>query len=111
MVDQSACVSRPDADSSPFAAARWLERLTADKSVFVKIDVEGYELAVIAGLLRSAFASSIRMMIFEIDDANLSSFGHRSENVYSLLQEEGFKPRYGARSSAHYDKVFTRSGG
>jgi FkbM family methyltransferase len=89
----------------------WLERLAADKSVFVKIDVEGYELAVIAGLLRTAFASNIRMMIVEIDDANLSSFGHRSENLYGLLQEVGFEPRYGAGSSAHYDEVFTRPGG
>ena len=58
----------PVLDAGKFS---WLERLTADKSVFVKIDVEGYELAVIAGLLRTAFASNIRMMIVEIDDANL----------------------------------------
>ena len=54
---------------------------------------------------------SVDNMIVEIDDANLASFGHRSENVYSRLKEEGFEPRYGAGSSAHYDEVFTRPGG
>lgn len=102
---QSARFRVPVLDAGNFS---WLARLTADKSIFVKIDVEGCEFAVVAGLLRTAFASNIRMMIVEIDDANLASFGCLSENIYGLLQEQRFEPMYGPGLSAHYDEVFSR---
>jgi len=87
-----------------------LDTLTADKPIYVKIDVEGYEYVIISALLRTSFAKNIRMIITEIDNANLASFKHSPNDVYGLMGASGFRPQFGLGTSAHYDEVFTRLG-
>ena len=75
------------------------------KDVYIKIDTEGYEISVLNGLNELFDANLIRKIIIEVDDNHLKKYGNRSSEIYSFLDNKGYKPLIGFQKG-HYDEVF-----
>jgi FkbM family methyltransferase len=73
-----------------------------DLPVYVKIDVEGHEEAVIGELLKCSFAGQIREMFYEVDLRWV-----KPEALQNMVQQAGFTTaKIGRRK--HYDVLATR---
>jgi hypothetical protein len=70
--------------------------------IYVKIDVEGHEEAVVTELLKCSFADQIREIFYEVDVRWVNP-----QVLQSLLQAAGFQSvKIG--SQKHYDVLATR---
>jgi FkbM family methyltransferase len=85
-----------------------LIRLIEDRATLIKIDVEGFELAVLRGIAPLLARSRTRGVVVEIDERNLARYGAKAEAIYALLGEHGFRRQGASEDGRHFDAVFTR---
>ncbi|GGE01783.1 hypothetical protein GCM10011529_05190 [Polymorphobacter glacialis] len=83
-------------------------RLIDRRSVLVKIDVEGFELAALQGLAPLLAYPRTRGVVVEIDASNLGQYGATPSAVFDLLQDHGFGRIDDVGESGHFDAVFAR---
>ena len=84
--------------------------LLGTRKTLIKIDVEGYELHVLRGIVPLLERPQTRRLVVEIDAHNLARYGAAPGDIYALLAEFGFTPATERSRSAHYDEVFVRTG-
>jgi FkbM family methyltransferase len=85
-----------------------LIKLIADRATLIKIDVEGFELAVLRGIVPLLAQGRTRGVVVEIDERNLARYDAKPEAVYALLEEHGFRRSGESEDGVHFDAVFTR---
>jgi hypothetical protein len=68
------------------------EAIASEKPTVVKIDVEGYELAVLRGARRTLGAPELKAVIVEIN-ASESRYGFREEETRAAMTSMGFTER------------------
>lgn len=80
----------------------------------VKVDVEGAELFVLRGLREFFAENPPARILVEITPEYLQKHGHDSREIYRLMDELGYRPRWGlehARAGGRlfqYDELFSR---
>ena len=72
----------------------------------VKLDVEGYEMAVLLGMKKLFESKVIKKLIIEITPHLLTSSGYSKEFLYEYLSLYGYKSSYNLQDW-QYDEVFT----
>jgi FkbM family methyltransferase len=87
-----------------------LMKLIGDRPIIVKIDVEGFEHAVLQGLEPILAQQQTRGVVVEIDQRNLSRYGADPQTIYALLEGHGFTRAGPAGGETHFDAVFHRNG-
>ena len=95
-----------------FNIASWKileDTLTSHSDIHIKIDVEGYEKAIIDVLLQSSWFNAVKSIIIEIDNDNLKSFNSDAKSLYKALEGQGFNATIGLDEDKHYDEIFVRS--
>ncbi|MCF8707109.1 FkbM family methyltransferase [Rhizorhapis sp. SPR117] len=85
-----------------------LMKLIGDRPIIVKIDVEGFEHAVLQGLERVLVLPQTRSIVVEIDQRNLNRYGSDPQAIYALLEGHGFSRSDATDSTMHFDAVFHR---
>lgn len=85
-----------------------LLKLIGDRSITVKIDVEGFEYAVLQGLQPILALPQTRAAVVEVDDRNLARYGADAAAVFDLLERHGFVRANPGESGQHFDAVFHR---
>ena len=107
-------MATPDADTSVVVACSRIERTDrigrtiGDRPTMVKIDVEGFEVSALRGMIEIISRPQTRTVIVEVDAANLRRFGESADTLYDILEELGFCAEIGRNHAKHYDEVFTR---
>lgn len=104
-----------------------LPKFDARAPVIVKIDVEGYDLQALRGLI-STIADADAAIIIEVTEKLLARIGDTSSGIYDLLRQHGFRgfsfsarlgrfgttlrvePARSAREEEQYDALFLRTG-
>lgn len=94
--------------AGPLEDRQLLDRLSC-LDIYIKIDTEGYEYEVLRGLRLVLETGRVRALAVEIDERHLRRYASFPTEVYELLAEYGFSPRFGLRSG-HYDEIFERIG-
>ncbi len=90
------------------AAWNFLADALKDRTIHIKIDVEGYENEILKVLSRAPWFRNISSLIVEIDERNLKSFNSSGSDIYSLMSASGFKAKLGHDTTRHYDEIFYR---
>ena len=85
-----------------------LMKLIGDRSITVKIDVEGFEYAVLQGLQPILALPQTCGAIVEVDDHNLGRYGNEASDVFGLLERHGFTRINPGDGGGHFDAVFRR---
>ena len=85
-----------------------LLKLISDRSITVKIDVEGFEYAVLQGLQPILDLPQTRAAVVEVDDRNLGRYGAKASEVFGLLERHGFTRVNPDDTGQHFDAVFHR---
>jgi len=70
-----------------------------------KIDVEGFEMAVLRGMNELLAGQMIRCLCVEVDSVLLENAGSSRSELYNFMQEKHYLPRVQS-SSTHFDEVF-----
>lgn len=73
----------------------------------LKIDVEGAEYEVLAGMEASLARGLFETIVVEITPEFLRTFGRTKEQLYALLARHGYQPQIGGEEW-QYDEVFRR---
>lgn len=60
---------------------------------FMKMDIEGYEVAVLNGCKALLKTKSIRVLMFEVNDVCLQNCGYSGEDLFNLLHAAGYETR------------------
>lgn len=80
----------------------------ANRPVFAKVDVEGYECVVVAALLSALKDLPVLGFYVELSQGHVARSGQGSvEEVYTLMAAHGFQ-RMTRRKGKHYDELFLR---
>lgn len=79
----------------------------ADRSLVIKIDVEGAELHVIQSLDAYLDSPGIKSVIVEVHKQNLERFGAAPQDLYRLMDAKGYRP-VGTERGDWYDEMFIR---
>lgn len=85
-----------------------LLKLIGERSIIVKIDVEGFEYAVLQGLQPILALPQTCAVVVEVDDRNLARYGADAKAVFDLLERHGFARANPGESGQHFDAVFHR---
>ena len=85
-----------------------LLKLIGERSITVKIDVEGFEYAVLQGLAPILALPQTRAAVVEIDNQNLHRYGADAGEVFTLLERHGFTRVDRDGAGDHFDAVFHR---
>lgn len=86
-----------------------LDQVLGERSIVMKIDVEGAEELVVTSLLDWLKRARVEKIIAEIDPTYLARFGASAPGLYAKLKSVGFKPRRGLGDASHYNEVFERT--
>jgi FkbM family methyltransferase len=70
---------------------RTLDEILPETPQLVKIDVEGFEMAVLRGVSETLENPSLKALIIEINKSS-ERYGHSSQEVHELLVEQNFRP-------------------
>jgi len=90
-----------------FVDMTFLEAAIGDRRITVKIDVEGYEVRVLAALAAAPFAARVDRLIVEVSDSLLERFGETRGTLLAAAGAMGFTPTI--RSDRHhYDEILVR---
>jgi FkbM family methyltransferase len=87
-------VYRPEEKAQPVEAITlddYVKQQQVKRLDLVKIDVEGHELAVLHGMAGTLAALKPTLMV-EVRESNLRQSGHRREEIYDFLGQQGYKP-------------------
>lgn len=68
-----------------------LDEILSETPQLIKIDVEGFEMAVLKGATKTLASPALRGMIIEVNKSS-ERYGHGSEEVHNLLTKYDFKP-------------------
>ena len=68
----------------------WFQEANVERVDFIKLDVEGGELAVLKGGVHFLEQRPRPVILVEMEDARSEPWGHRARDTASLLQEHGF---------------------
>ena len=74
-----------------------------------KIDVEGYEMAILEGMAESISAMPNATFVVEITSSFLGKRGHTPGDIYRFFEKHGYRPRFGFKEVLQYDEVFVRA--
>ncbi|HWV13618.1 MAG TPA: FkbM family methyltransferase, partial [Sphingobium sp.] len=85
-----------------------LMKLIGDRSITVKIDVEGFEYAVLQGLQPILALPQTSGAVVEVDDHNLGRYGNEASDIFGLLERHGFIRVNPGDGGGHFDAVFRR---
>jgi FkbM family methyltransferase len=88
------------------ALGRMLEPL-ADRFVFLKIDTEGLEVAIVSRLAAAGVLDRVDSAFVEVDADNLARFGAKADELYAIFRQAGFGWKHGPEQG-HYDEHFSR---
>lgn len=64
--------------------------ISAERIRFIKIDVEGWEIPVIRGALKTINASENIILMVEFTESNASAAGYTTADLYDIITEQGF---------------------
>jgi FkbM family methyltransferase len=70
---------------------RTLDEILPETPALIKIDVEGFEMAVLQGAGKTLENPSLKSLIIEINKSS-ERYGHSSDEVHQLLVEQSFRP-------------------
>lgn len=84
--------------------------LSAGRTAFCKIDVEGAEMEVLGALAGSGLLGRIDAFFVEISVKNLARFGAVPEDVFGLMEANGFATLYRPPGRGEGDAAFCRAG-
>lgn len=82
--------------------------LLGDRRTTVKIDVEGFELAVLHALRPILQRRETDRVVVEIDGGNMARYGAVPDQIFDFLRAMGFAPTIDRGPGQHYDEVFVR---
>lgn len=82
-------------------------KLVDGRRTLIKIDVEGFELAALAGLEPLLAATNVTRTVIEIDERYLAAYDTHAEDIYAMLSKHGFRA-VGGDGTIHFDAVFER---
>jgi hypothetical protein len=85
-----------------------LEALIGDRSVLMKIDVEGAEVRVARGMKRFLQNRKIEKVVVEVSSSQLAGFGATPRDLYREFKSAGFAETVGLEARPHYNEVFVR---
>lgn len=91
-----------------FSDDQRLPALIGERRVVVKIDVEGAEGLVVAGMRDFLASPQVECVVAEIDDENLRRFGSSAVEVYTAMELAGFHASRGMDCAEHFNEVFIR---
>jgi FkbM family methyltransferase len=80
----------------------------ADRVVFLKIDTEGLEVAIVRRLAAAGVLDLVDHAFVEVDAAHLVSVGARVDQLYRIFRDAGFGWAHGPEQGNHYDEHFSR---
>ena len=80
-----------------------------NRSTMIKIDVEGFEVSVLKGIVGLLSRAETHTVVVEVDDKNLRKYGGSAHELYHIMDGFGFVPSTNLRLDEHYDEVFVRS--
>jgi FkbM family methyltransferase len=95
---------------------RRMDSLLADDEslsdiALIKIDVEGYEMEVLAGMEGLLEDLSGAAFVIEITPQGLLETGSSAEELYDFLQRRGWKARGAVRPNGQWDEIFEPKNG
>ena len=77
--------------------------LDNESPIYVKIDVEGHEYAVLFEIFKTRFASRIKQIFYEVDNRWVNP-----QKLASTVEKQGFSIRKIGRGKVHYDVLAER---
>ena len=86
---------------------RMLEPL-ADRFIFLKLDTEGLEVAIVRRLAAAGVLDLVDRAFVEVDAGNLARFGTEAAELYAVFRHAGFGWKHGLQGESHYDEQFSR---
>lgn len=88
----------------------FLEEAIGEAICLCKIDTEGFEVEILRSLRSSTLMDKITAFFVEIDEAQLSRYGHNARQIYEIMGASGLVGRHEPGYSSHYDEIFFRPG-
>lgn len=85
-------------------------KLDLSRPILCKIDTEGFEFQILSALEDVGILTSIDQVFVEVNDKNLSRYGASSNELYELMQMNGFSPVDQVQQSGHHDAHFLKGG-
>ena len=67
------------------------ESIISNRGTYIKIEVEGMELKVIKAVESFLRNNCVKMIVLEIDDANMSRYSSTPQQVYELFSDMGLR--------------------
>lgn len=92
----------------PFDSTPLFKKIIGERSVVVKIDVEGYEMKVLRGMKNLLYTNRVRKIIVEIDYDYLEAYGDSAEELKSFIMGLGYVGTVDESGLRHFDQVFVK---
>lgn len=91
-----------------FQDSQEILELIGGREACIKIDVEGAEALVVAGLASFLKSGQVAKVVVEIVHENLSKFSSNARDIYEVMRESGLSWTRGLDSAKHFNEVFVR---
>lgn len=86
-----------------------LSSFIGDRRTVVKVDVEGFEHAVLEGLRSLMVRPQTEWVVVEVDAGNMGRYGTSPDQLYALMASLGFRASSSGERPGHYDEVYMKA--